>query len=85
MKKYKIALRRCIVMFTFLIFSGIPLKAQIPIDAFVTTSDPVNDKVIGTMFVTLADTNQVEFIEIKLGSNQGVYFLKVKHDNYTWN
>ncbi len=62
-------------MLTFLIFSGIPLKAQIPTDAFVTTSDPVNDKVMGTMFVTLADTNQVELIEIKLGSNEGVFNL----------
>ena len=75
MKKNLIALRRCLVLLTFLIFSGIPLKAQIPIDAFVTTSAPVNDKVMGTMFVTLADTNQVEFIEIKLGSNQGVFDL----------
>ena len=75
MEENLIALRRCLVLLTFLIFSGIPLKAQIPIDAFVTTSAPVNDKVMGTMFVTLADTNQVEFIEIKLGSNQGVFDL----------
>jgi hypothetical protein len=75
MANYLSALSRCLVLLTFLIFSGIPLKAQIPIDAFVTTSDPVNDIVMGTMFVTLADTNQVEFIEIKLGSNEGVFNL----------
>ncbi len=75
MANYLSALSRCLVLLTFLIFSGIPLKAQIPFDAFVTTTEPVNDKVVGTMFVTLADTNQVEFIEIKLGSNEGVFNL----------
>mgnify|MGYP003494195877 CR=1 FL=1 len=47
-------------------------QAQTPIDAYVTTTVPVNDSVVGTMFITLADTIQVDLIEIKLGSNSGV-------------
>ncbi len=48
------------------------VQAQTPLDAFVTTTVPVNDSVNGTMFITLSDTNQVDLIEIKLGSNSGV-------------
>ncbi|MBK9400317.1 MAG: hypothetical protein IPN36_05470 [Bacteroidetes bacterium] len=48
------------------------VQAQTPLDAYVTTTIPVNDSVVGTMFITLADTNQVDLIEIKLGSNSGV-------------
>ena len=48
------------------------VQAQTPLDAFVTTTVPVNDSVVGTMFITLADTNQVDLVEIKLGSKDGV-------------
>ena len=75
MRKYLIVLRRKTLLLLFILFSGIPLQAQSNFDAYVITSAPVNDKVMGTMFVTLADTNQVEFIEIKLGSNEGVFNL----------
>jgi hypothetical protein len=72
MANYLSALSRCLVLLTFLILSGIPLKAQIPIDAFVTTSDPVNDKVMGTMFVTLADTNQVLAVNLNDGYSEQI-------------
>ena len=55
------------------------VQAQTPLDAFVTTTVPVNDSVVGTMFITLADTNQVDLVEIKLGSKDGVT------DLYNWN
>ncbi len=48
------------------------VQAQTPIDAYVTTTVPVNDSVVGTMFINLADTNQVDLVEIKLGSKAGV-------------
>ena len=74
MANYLSALTRCLVLLLF-ILTGNPLQAQSNFDAYVTTSAPVNDKVMGTMFVTLVDTNQVEFIEIKLGINEGIFNL----------
>lgn len=59
------------MLLTFLIFSGIPLKAQSNFDAYVVTSTPVNDVVEGTMFITLTDTNQIDLIEVKVGSKEG--------------
>jgi len=59
------------MLLTFLIFSGIPLKAQSNFDAYVTTSEPINDVVDGTLFITLTDTNQIDLIEVKVGSKEG--------------
>jgi len=71
MEKNLITLRRCLMLLTFLIFSGIPLKAQSNFDAYVTTSEPINDVVDGTLFITLTDTNQIDLIEVKVGSKEG--------------
>lgn len=116
-------------MFTFLIFSGIPLKAQIPIDARTILNLEVNDEplssssrlmqpkieekdvtlnvfpnpagdlvyvrlsndlvpqeiyifdITGRISIVCSNTSQVNTTFLM----QGVYFLKVKHDNYTWN
>jgi len=59
------------MLLTFLIFSGIPLKAQSNFDAYVITSEPINDVVDGTLFITLTDTNQIDLIEVKVGSKEG--------------
>jgi len=71
MEKNLITLRRCLMLLTFLIFSGIPLKAQSNFDAYVITSEPINDVVDGTLFITLTDTNQIDLIEVKVGSKEG--------------
>jgi len=71
MEKNLVTLRRCLMLLTFLIFSGIPLKAQSNFDAYVTTSEPINDVVDGTLFITLTDTNQIDLIEVKVGSKEG--------------
>jgi hypothetical protein len=71
MDKYLIVLRRKTLLLLFILFSGIPLKAQSNFDAYVTTSAPVNDVVTGTMFITLTDTNQIDLVEVKVGSREG--------------
>ncbi len=71
MDKYLIALRRKTLLLLFILFSGIPLQAQSNFDAYVITSQPVNDVVEGTMFITLTDTNQIDLIEVKVGSKEG--------------
>ncbi|MBK7967009.1 MAG: hypothetical protein IPK10_18220 [Bacteroidetes bacterium] len=71
MDKYLIVLRRKTLLLLFILFSGIPLKAQSNFDAFVTTSAPINDVVEGTMFITLTDTNQIDLVEVKVGSKEG--------------
>jgi hypothetical protein len=71
MDKYLIVLRRKTLLLLFILFSGIPLKAQSNFDAYVTTSAPINDVVEGTMFITLSDTSQIDLIEVKVGSKEG--------------
>ncbi|MBP6511984.1 MAG: hypothetical protein KA347_04890 [Bacteroidia bacterium] len=71
MDKYLIVLRRKTLLLLFILFSGLPLKAQSNFDAYVITSSPVNDVVEGTMFITLTDTNQIDLIEVKVGSREG--------------
>ncbi|MBK7964824.1 MAG: hypothetical protein IPK10_05755 [Bacteroidetes bacterium] len=71
MDKYLIVLRKKTLLLLFILFSGIPLKAQSNFDAFVTTSAPINDVVEGTMFITLTDTNQIDLVEVKVGSKEG--------------
>ena len=116
-------------MFTFLIFSGIPLKAQIPIDARTILNLEVNDEplssssrlmqpkieekdvtlnvfpnpagdlvnvqlsnasvpqeigifdITGRMSAVFTNTTQVNTAFLM----PGVYFIKVKYENYTWN
>ncbi|MBL7922569.1 MAG: hypothetical protein JNL88_00065 [Bacteroidia bacterium] len=63
------------LLLAMLVLSSLTAKAQMPVDAYVTTSAPVNDMVEGTGFITLADTNQVDLIELKLGSGDGLYDL----------
>ena len=70
MKNYLSALTRCLILLLFII-SGNPLQAQSNFDAYVITSAPVNDVVEGTMFITLTDTNQLDLIEVKVGSKEG--------------
>ena len=70
MANYLSALTRCLFLLLF-ILSGNPLQAQTTFDAYVTTSAPVNDVVTGTMFITLTDTNQIDLIEVKVGSKEG--------------
>ncbi len=70
MANYLSALTRNLILLLFL-FSGIPLQAQSNFDAYVTTSAPINDVVTGTMFITLTDTNQIDLIEVKVGSKEG--------------
>ena len=70
MENYLSALKRCLFLLLF-IFSGISLHAQSNFDAYVITSAPVNDVVEGTMFITLTDTNQIDLIEVKVGSKEG--------------
>jgi hypothetical protein len=70
MATYKSALTRCLVLLLF-ILSGNALQAQSNFDAYVITSAPVNDVVEGTMFITLTDTNQIDLIEVKVGSKEG--------------
>lgn len=57
--------------FLTILFAAITfiVQAQTLVDAYLTTTSPVNGLVEGTMFITLADTAQVEQVEIKLGSN----------------
>ena len=71
MDKYLIVLRRKTLLLLFILFSGIPLKAQSNFDAYVTTSAPINDVVEGTMFITLSETSQIDLIEVKVGSKEG--------------
>ncbi|MBK7682143.1 MAG: hypothetical protein IPJ26_06590 [Bacteroidetes bacterium] len=71
MDKYLIVLRRKTLLLLFILFSGIPLKAQSNFDAYVITSAPINDVVEGTMFITLSDTSQIDLIEVKVGSKEG--------------
>ncbi len=70
MANYLSALTRCLFLLLF-ILSGNPLQAQSNFDAYVITSQPVNDVVEGTMFITLSDTNQIDLIEVKVGSKEG--------------
>ena len=70
MKNYLSALTRCLILLLFII-SGNPLQAQSKFDAYVITSAPVNDVVEGTMFIKLTDTNQIDLIEVKVGSKEG--------------
>ena len=70
MANYLSALIRCLVLLLF-ILTGNPLLAQSNFDAYVITSQPVNDVVEGTMFITLTDTNQIDLIEVKVGSREG--------------
>jgi hypothetical protein len=70
MANYLSALTRCFFLLLF-ILTGIPLQAQSNFEAYVITSAPVNDMVEGTMFITLADTNQIDLIEVKVGSKEG--------------
>ncbi|MBK7683191.1 MAG: hypothetical protein IPJ26_12350 [Bacteroidetes bacterium] len=70
MKNYLSALTRCLVLLLF-ILTGNSLQAQSNFDAYVITSQPVNDVVEGTMFITLTDTNQIDLIEVKVGSKEG--------------
>ncbi|MBK7682381.1 MAG: hypothetical protein KA347_08035 [Bacteroidia bacterium] len=70
MANYLSALTRCLVLLLF-ILTGNPLQAQSNFDAYVTTSAPVNDVVTGTMFITLTDTNQIDLVEVKVGSKEG--------------
>lgn len=70
MKNYLSALTKCLVLLLF-ILTGNSLQAQSNFDAYVTTSTPVNDVVEGTMFITLTDTNQIDLIEVKVGSKEG--------------
>ena len=70
MKNYLSALTRCLVLLLF-ILTGNSLQAQSNFDAYVITSQPVNDVVEGTMFITLTDTNQIVLIEVKVGSKEG--------------
>ena len=67
---YQSTLTRCFVLLLF-ILSGNSLQAQSNFDAYVITSAPVNDVVEGTMFITLTDTNQIDLIEVKVGSKEG--------------
>ena len=70
MKNYLSALKRYIFLLLF-ILTGNPLQAQSNFDAYVITSQPVNDVVEGAMFITLTDTNQIDLIEVKVGSKEG--------------
>ena len=70
MKNYLSALTRCLVLLLF-ILTGNSLQAQSNFDAYVITSQPVNDVVEGTMFITLSDTSQIDLIEVKVGSKEG--------------
>jgi hypothetical protein len=70
MANYQSALTKCLVLLLF-ILSGNSLQAQSNFDAYVITSQPVNDVVEGTMFITLTDTNQIDLIQVKVGSKEG--------------
>ena len=70
MANYLSSLTKCLVLLLF-ILTGNTLQAQSNFDAYVTTSAPINDVVTGTMFITLTDTNQIDLIEVKVGSREG--------------
>lgn len=68
-----------------LVLCGNALMAQAPLDAYLTTSTGPNSTVSGVFHVTLPDTNQVQALEVRLGTNEGTQDLLLQTFPYDSN
>ncbi len=69
MKKFNLKLR--VVLFSLILLAPIYLSAQTPEDATVSLTPDTGGMVKGVFFVLLPDTNNLEAVEIQLGSSEG--------------
>jgi hypothetical protein len=69
MKKINLKLR--VTLFSFILLAPIYVSAQTPEDATVSLTPDTGGTVKGVFFVLLPDTNNLDALEIQLGSNEG--------------
>lgn len=66
MKKFNLKLR--VVLFSLILLAPIYVSAQTPSDATVSLTPDTGGMVKGVFFVLLPDTNNLDAVEIQLGS-----------------